>query len=56
MSAGNEDSFIEDLHNALIWTMYYDAINEAVWALLIFGQFNSHLDKILNIYEKYLGE
>jgi len=56
MTANREDSFIEDLHNALVWTTYYDVIKGATWMLLIFKRFNSSLDKILNAYEKYLRE
>ena len=40
-------SFIEDLHNALMWM-------KTPWALLVFKRFNFHLANILSIYEKYL--
>jgi hypothetical protein len=49
----NTDSFIEDLHNALVWTTYYDAVAGAVYALMIYKQFNSHLRRLVEIYEKY---
>jgi hypothetical protein len=48
------DSFIEDLHNAWMWTTYCDTVVKAVWAFLVFKRFNFHLANILSIYEKYL--
>jgi hypothetical protein len=56
MSRNSDDSFIEDLHNALVFTTYYDVIKGAVWMLLMFKRFNSSLGEVLDAYEKYLGE
>ena len=56
MSRNSEDYFIEDLHNALVFTTYYDVIKGAVWVLLMFKRFNSSLEEVLDAYEKYLWE
>jgi hypothetical protein len=48
------DNFIEDLHNAWMWTTYCDTVVKAIWAFLVFKRFNFHLSNILSTYEKYL--
>ncbi|MCI4409941.1 MAG: hypothetical protein JHC26_12680 [Thermofilum sp.] len=54
MSTANDDHFIEDLHNAVIWITYYDVITLALYGFIFFSRFNHRLDQLVKIYEKYL--
>jgi len=56
MPTTNDDYFIEDLHNATIWTTYYDTIVESTWLLLVSKPFRSRFSRILSVLEEMFQE
>jgi hypothetical protein len=54
MSSNSDDSFIEDLHNALTHLLYYDAIIDSVWYLLISKRYGHRIGRLLSTLEELL--
>ena len=56
MSTGNEDSFIEDLHNATVWLSYYDTITEGIWIVSMSELARFSFSKMLNLLDELFEE
>jgi len=52
----SQDNFIEDLHDAWLWTTYEDTVAKAIWLLLVSKQFKLHFSKMLSVVEEMFSE